>query len=268
MKLVAWNIENLLPRLAGLPAVIEALGDPDVVCLQEIRVRAQDSENVAALEGALPGYRCHYALPRDPRNVKFRGGRAYGVATFVKGRATGAVPEWDREGRVVVVRRGELAIVNVYAVNGTDKPYLDEEGRVAGDRHAFKRRFQAQVFEMARALRQEGPVLLAGDWNVSPAKIDIHPRLRTEEPHAQARAELHAHIEREGFVDVWRARNPAARGYTWFNRRARGLDAARVDYVLVSEDLVPRVSEAAILDLHPWSDHAPISLHIEKARGR
>jgi exodeoxyribonuclease-3 len=268
MKLVVWNIENLLPRLAELPAFVATLGEPEIVCLQEIRVRAQDADNVAALERALPGYRCHFSLPRDPRNVTYRGGRAYGVATFVKGRATGSVPAWDREGRVVVVRRGKLAVVNVYAVNGTDRPYLDETGRVDGDRHELKRRFQAQVFELARELRRDGPVILAGDWNVSRAKIDAFPRLRTEGPHAQARAELNALIEREGFVDVWRARNLEARGYTWFNRRARGLDAARVDYILVSEDLAPRVRDAAILDLHPWSDHAPITLDLGPVRGR
>ena len=93
---------------------------------------------------ALPGYRCHYSLPRDPRNVTFRGGRMYGVATFVRGRWRAEVPEWDLEGRVVVVRRPDLAIVNVYAVNGTSKPYFDEAGRVAGDRHELKRRFQSQ----------------------------------------------------------------------------------------------------------------------------
>jgi len=26
----------------------------------------------------------------------------------------------------------------------------------------------------------------------------------------------------EGFVDIWRERRAKARGYTWFNRRARG----------------------------------------------
>ncbi len=255
MKILCWNLENALKRLAELPA--QAAGY-DVVCLQELRIRAQDAENVAALERALPGYRCFYSLPRDPRNVTYRGGRAYGVATFVRGEATGEVPAWDREGRVVVVRTQGLAIVNLYAVNGTSKPYLDETGRPTGDRHAFKRRFQAQVFELARELHRTGPVILAGDWNVSRTKLDTHPRLRTVEPHAQARAELNAQLH--DFVDIWRARNPEARDYTWFNLRSRSLDAARVDYFLVSEDVVVR--DAAILPRHPWSDHAPLTLDV------
>jgi hypothetical protein len=57
-----------------------------------------------------------------------------GVANFVQGRWRVEVPEWNRKGRVVVVRRRGLAIANVDAVNGTSKPYFDDAGRVAGDR--------------------------------------------------------------------------------------------------------------------------------------
>jgi len=80
MKLVSWNVENALRCLSELPAIVEDLGRPEVLCLQ---------------------------------------GRMYGVATFVQGRWKAEVAEWDREGRVVVVRKPGLAVVNVCAVNGT-----------------------------------------------------------------------------------------------------------------------------------------------------
>jgi exodeoxyribonuclease III len=268
MKIVAWNIENALPRLSLLPEIVRALGDPDVLCLQEVRIRAKDAEAVAALGHALPGYRCHHSLARDARNVTFRGGRMYGVATYVRGRWRAEVPEWDLEGRVVVVRKRGLAVVNVYAVNGTSKPYFDANGRVSGDRHQLKRRFQSKIMDLGAQLRREGGVIIAGDWNVSRTKQDTYPRLRTEEPHASARAELNARIAEDGFVDIWRERNPETRAYTWFNKRSRGLDAARVDYILVSDDLVPRVRGAEILDLLPWSDHAPITVEIALSRRR
>jgi len=262
LKLVSWNIEHALRRLAELPAIVEELGSPDVLCLQELRVRAQDDADVARLRTALPGYRCHVSLPRDARNVTFRGGRMYGVATFVRGRWRSEIPEWDREGRVVVVRKAGLAIVNVYAVNGTAKPWYDEQGRPAGDRHELKRRFQSQVLDLGRDLQRVGGAILAGDWNVSRTAQDTHPRLRTEEPHALARAELNAALTRHGFVDIWRDRHPDERAYTWFNPRARTLDAARVDYILVSSDLAPRVRSAEILPRSAWSDHAPVGLEL------
>jgi exodeoxyribonuclease-3 len=258
MRVISWNVENALRCLPALPSIVVELGKPEVLCLQELRIRAHDAEAIGALERALPGYRCHYSLPRDPRNVTFRGGRMYGVATFVQGQWRAEVPEWDLEGRVVVVRRPDLAVVNLYAVNGTTKPYLDDAGGIAGDRHELKRRFQSSVMDLGRELRKEGAVILAGDWNVSRTAHDTHPRLRMAEPHARARAELNARLAAEGFVDIWRVRHPTERAYTWFNRRARGLDAARVDYVLVSSDLADRVRAAEILAPLPWSDHAPV----------
>jgi exodeoxyribonuclease-3 len=116
--------------------------------------------------------------------------------------------------------------------------------------------------DLGRELRRHGGVIVAGDWNVSRSAQDTYPRLRTEAPHAKARAELNARIAADGFVDIWRERHPATRAYTWFNRRSRGLDAARVDYVLVSEDLVSRVRGADILDPLPFSDHAPITCEL------
>ena len=77
MKVVSWNAENALRCLPALPTIVEALGKPEVLCLQELRIRASDAEAIGGLEHALPGYRCHYSLPRDPYNVTFRGGRAY-----------------------------------------------------------------------------------------------------------------------------------------------------------------------------------------------
>jgi len=263
MKLISWNVENAGRCLPALPAIVEELGKPEVLCLQELRIRGHDAEAIGALKRALPGYQCHCSLPRDPRNVTFRGGRMYGVATFVQGRWRADVPEWDLEGRVVTVRGRGLAIVNVYAVNGTSKPYFDDTGRIVGDRHELKRRFQSEIMDLGRALRKEGSVIMAGDWNVSRTASDTQPRLRTEEPHASARAAFNARLDAEGFVDIWRERHPEERAYTWFNRRARGLDAARVDYVLVSDELAPRVRAADIFDLLPCSDHAPVAVELD-----
>jgi len=104
MKVISWNVENALRCLPALPTIVDELGSPEVLCLQELRIRGSDEQATGALTQALPGYCCHYSLPRDPRNVTFRGGRMYGVATFVQGSWRADVPDWDLEGRVVVVR--------------------------------------------------------------------------------------------------------------------------------------------------------------------
>lgn len=281
MRLVAWNVERLAPWLADGAAgafathVRDRLGDPDVLCLQEVGVRPEDVADVARMRALLPGYACHAALNRDRKNVRFRSGRAYGVATYVREAiaATAAAPAWDREGRVVVVALPamRLAIANLYAVNGTSKPYVDPDTGVPhGDRHAHKQRFQQDLFALAGELAATADVILAGDWNVSRTAADVTPRLRTEEPHAAARAQLNAALAAGGWRDSYRDLHPDARAYTWFGRTRTGaLDAARVDYIVVSPGLAARVAAADILTARadrPHSDHAPLVLELTTTR--
>jgi exodeoxyribonuclease III len=273
VTLFSWNIENLprfLAPVAGTPSlrqIVTAWGAPAIVCLQETRIRPQDGELIRAMERALPGYACHYALCDDPRNVIYRGGRAYGVATWIKKRWAASrvrTPSWDREGRVVIseVPSKKLAIVNLYAVNGTSKPYFDHElGRAHGDRHDFKRRVNRRIADEARALAERGSgVVLVGDWNISRTALDTHPRLRSEEPHASARRELNDEIiPALDVVDAFRALHPAEKKYTWFNKWARRLDAARVDYALVSRALEVEAADIDQERAHRFgSDHAPL----------
>jgi exodeoxyribonuclease III len=276
MRIVSWNIERWSRWLTDERErerrhLVEDLGAPDVLCLQELEMRADDADKIARAHAALRGYDCFLSLPRDRFNVTYRGGRAYGVATYVRSklRAKGQVPDWDREGRVVITSVGGIAIVNVYLVNGTSRPWFDPEtGERAGDRHSFKRALQRLVLDEAAKL---GDVVVVGDFNVSRSKLDVYPRLRTEEPHATARRQLNERIEELGFVDVFRALHPTAKKYTWFARgaAARGrVDGARVDYALVSPSLAKRVTEADIDESRAntvGTDHAPLFIEIVDA---
>jgi exodeoxyribonuclease-3 len=214
LRFVSWNIDGAeraleasgsAPTRARKSAAVRVslaelhrqLGEPDVLLLQELRIRASDTALIAKLERALPGYVCGHSLCRDPINVRFRGGRAYGVASFVRKALEPRWLErasWDQEGRLVAFElpKHALLVANVYAVNGTDKPYFDpQSGAPKGDRHAFKQYVQDRLLEDFRAARARGlELVLVGDWNVSRAAIDTHPRLRTEAPHARARALL------------------------------------------------------------------------------
>lgn len=290
LRLVSWNVENLAPALglgaararrsvptprAHLLEIVSQLGSPDVLCLQEVRIRPGDAQHVATMHAALPEYDCHGSLCADPQNGKFRGGRAYGVATYVHKRLRAQAlprPSWDREGRVVAIAlpHEALVVVNVYAVNGTDRPHFDHElGQYSGDRHAFKRRFQADLIPYVRSLGAEQRFVLMGDWNVSRSALDTWPRLRTELPHALARAMFNETLMPAlDLVDAFRALHPEERAYTWFNRLvpAGALDAARVDFALVSRALMAKVQSARIFDeatqrFH--SDHAPVEIRVE-----
>lgn len=273
MRIASWNVENLTPWLAdgaaSLPHLHARLGSPDVLCLQEVRIRPQDQALVARMQAALPGFTCHASLNRDPHNGRFRGGRAYGVATWLRD-GLDAMPlrfPWDTEGRVIVtgVPALGMAIANVYAVNGTGRPHWDAERDAPhGDRHQFKQRFIERLGEEMRVLQAGGmDLVLIGDWNVSRTRLDTTPRLRAEEPHATARRRFNEEfVAGLGLVDAFRELHPDARAYTWFHPRSRHrLDATRVDFALLGEGLLPRLAGAGIEDdpaMRPGSDHAPL----------
>lgn len=288
LRVVSWNIENLVPALIQpvarqgkrvapshhLSELHEALGMPDIFCLQEVRVRPRDLDVVARMWSALPGYSCHFALCNDPENGRFRGGRVYGVVSYVKEALQPRqvpTPEWDREGRVCASRLNAhgILLVNVYAVNGTDRPHYDHgQSKIDGDRHAFKRRFQSDLLNYVQRERGADVLLLAGDWNVSRMLLDAWPRLRTEYPHALARSMFNETLMPAlDVVDAFRELHPIERRYTWFNRRVPPgkLDAARVDFILISRAALPRVTRAAVLDepaTRYHSDHAPVRVDI------
>jgi exodeoxyribonuclease-3 len=272
----SWNVENL-PRFLSHSTLIEHAREsgttPDILCCQEVRIRPHDAEAVAAMRAAVPGYDCHSSLANDARNARYRGGRAYGVATWLRESlaARHEVIEWDREGRVAVsvLPTLRLVVFNVYGVNGTSRPYFDPtDGHVDGTRHDWKQRFNRQLAAAAASWRERAHrLVLIGDWNISRERIDAFPRLRTWGPHAQARAQLNDEIMPSlDLVDIFRARNPTTRAYTWFNRWAKALDAARVDYALVSGAIVDNVANVEIGPRPARdgiSDHAPFWVRLE-----
>lgn len=59
LRLVSWNVENMTRFLRAPGEILARFGTPDVLCMQEIRVRPQDGPVLAEMTRALPGYDCH-----------------------------------------------------------------------------------------------------------------------------------------------------------------------------------------------------------------
>jgi exodeoxyribonuclease III len=283
LRIVSWNATRLAPLLRedaaiSLLDVHHRFGRPDVLCLQEIRIRPGDAELIQKMKSALPDYRCEFNLNRDARNATFAGGRCYGVATWIHASLSptaAIVPAWDLEGRVVgtILPSWNLALFNIYAVNGTAKAYFDPQtGEACGDRHGFKRKFIERLGAFVAPMQPLLDIVLIGDWNISQTRLDTWPRLRTQEPHALARKAFQENfVEPLNLIDCFRQTHPEARQYTWFNPRTPKdrMDAARVDFALVSAGLANRVDAADIDESAQArfpSDHAPITLQLRAAK--
>jgi len=256
------------PEHAFLRALLKEWEWPDFVCVQEVRARPGDGGWREAMRAAAngispldklageerrgdggPTYTAYWAL-----NISKRGQRRFGVCTLVSHSWVPRIRkertvEWDAEGRVHILEFGGWALVNVYALNGSDYAWVDPHSE--GDtlaaalpqktRNERKREFNMLLLEEVKTMRFRGlrPVLI-GDFNISLAKLDCYPRLRTEAPHALARKAFNERFLRDtGVVDVFRHVHGETKAYSWFAKgKPAGKDAARVDYALVDNGLV------------------------------
>jgi exonuclease III len=300
----------VLPQAKNPPTLREILEHhdwPDVFCMQEVKLRESDrnlmrlaldaanpshggsaSTSESSQEGveqtdadAGPRYDLHYTLPH-PSDRIVRNRKIYGVATYLKSTLSPLVTssrgvDWDTEGRVHVLSLADkLAIVNVYALNGTYRPHLDSSGRTRGTRHERKREFMRLLAGEVESLRSSGQkVIVLGDLNISRTHVDCYPRLRTQPPHVLARRELNEEwIPRLDVVDVVREwYGKRAKVYTWFVRgKTLGTDAARVDLMFVGRKFW---DEGRVLDVgvkmereSMWrSDHCPMWAVVSFDRG-
>lgn len=264
MRLVSWNINGVRAvAKKGLFAPFVSQLRPDVICLQEIK--AQQSQ--AELE--LPGYGEHWN-PAEKKGYS-------GTAIFTKPaplHVTAGLPDDvishyqvhgdifgdpNAEGRVLTAEYDEFFLVTVYTPNAKD-----DLGRLDLRHEHWDPAFLAYL----KGLEEAKPVVFCGDFNVAHTADDL------ANPKSNAGKKGFTDEERRGFqnyvdagfVDTFRMFHQGNGFYTWWshfaNARARNV-GWRIDYFLVSEALVPRVSGA---DIHPdimGSDHCPISLTLD-----
>jgi exonuclease III len=99
----------------------------------------------------------------------------------------------------------KLAIINIYAVNGTSNAYRSSDtGAVVGTRHDRKLAVHYELLREAKWLEDRGyAVVIGGDLNVALDSRDGHPNLRTwPREHVLNRADFNDKFFSEGAVSV------------------------------------------------------------------
>ena len=251
MKVATFNINGVVKRLANLLDWL-AEAEPDIVCLQELKVAEPD---FPAREIAAAGY-----------GAVWRGQRAWnGVAILARGAepiltrdALPGDPD-DRQPRYVEAAVRGILVASLYAPNGNPQP---------GPKFAYKLAWMERLHaHAADLLAADVPVVLAGDYNVTPEPRDVYPT-RSDDDNAltqPAPRAAYARLLAQGWTDALRAEHPdeAALWTFWDYRRRRWErnGGMRLDHLLVSPTLAPRLTAAgvdrAVRGRDNASDHAP-----------
>ncbi len=250
MKILSWNVNGV--RAALGKGLLEWMGASraDVICLQEVKATAGDIQHVVWPKG--------YTVAWNAAQKKGYSG----TALLLKRRPLAVTsgigsPVHDAEGRAMTAEFDDCFVVGVYVPNA--QPELA--------RIDFRQAWDRALLAYAKKLEQRKPVLFCGDLNVAHEEIDLaRPKENVGSPgfSDEERAGFRAFLE-AGFVDTFREFEKGAGHYSWWTYRA-GARARnigwRIDYVMASRALRPRLTRAWIEPDVPGSDHCPVGVEL------
>lgn len=248
MKLISWNVAGFRACLKkGFDDFFKEI-DADVFAIQESKVEKDQFEyNPEGYEMYLypaekKGYSGTMVYTRiKPLNV------TYGMG----------IEEHDHEGRIITLEFNDFFFVTEYVPNvKRDLSRLDYRMKWEDDFRAY-----------LKELEQVKPVVLCGDLNVAHTEMDIKNAKAnignagfTYEERGKFSELLDA-----GFIDTFRYYNKDKEQYSWWsymgNARLKNI-GWRIDYFVVSKDIIKKVSNAKIYDEVMGSDHCPIGIDI------
>jgi exodeoxyribonuclease-3 len=256
MRLITWNVNGIraVHRKGNLQEIFSYA--PDILCLQE--TKAHEAQLVADIHD-VSGYESYFESSKEKKGYS-------GVATYSARSPESVVhglgvDRFDAEGRVLETYHGKFVLLNVYFPQG------------GGGEHRFQYKldFYDAILERVQTLRECGnSVIICGDVNVAHEAIDLarpddnhdHPCFRPE-----VREWIDALIHEHGFIDAYRHCYPNRTGaYTYWDMQTHARDRNvgwRIDYFLVTPDLVKDIKDVAILSDVYGSDHCPVLMDMQ-----
>ena len=249
MKIISWNV-------AGFRACLNKGFDDffknekaDIFCLQESKVlENQFSYNPEGYEMYLnPAEKKGYSgtliyTKIKPINVK------YGID----------IDEHDHEGRVITLEFNEFYLINVYVPNvKRDLSRLE-----------YRMKWEDDFKTYLKNLEKNKPVIVCGDFNVAHNEIDLKnskANIGNAGFTYEERGKF-TDLLNSGFIDTFRYFYPSLEKYSWWSYMGRAREKNigwRIDYFIVSENIIDKVSNPVIFDEIMGSDHCPIGITID-----
>ena len=249
MKLISWNVAGFRACLKkGFDDFFKEI-DADVFCMQESKVLKDQFEyNPDGYEMILyPAEKKGYSgtliyTKIKPINV------TYGLG----------IDEHDHEGRVITLEFNDFYLVNQYVPNvKRDLSRLE-----------YRMKWEDDLRNYLKELEKKKPVVMCGDLNVAHNEIDIKNAKANIGNAGFTYEERGKFTEllNSGFIDTFRHFNPDKEQYSWWsymgNARSKNI-GWRIDYFVVSENIIDKLKNVKIYDEVEGSDHCPIGLEID-----
>jgi len=253
MKIISWNVNGIraITKKNFFDEFVKL--DADIMCLQE--TKAQDDQVAEALVPIGGYYKYAYSAERKGYS---------GTAVLTKEQPLFArfgigTMEHDLEGRVITLEYNDYFLVTVYVPNsGNDLRRLE-----------YRQVWDLAFFSFLKDLETKKPVIVCGDFNVAHKAIDLarpKPNYNKSAGFMQEEIDGMDRYTGGGFIDTFRHFYPDETDrYSWWSYRAGAREKNvgwRIDYFLVSEAILPSITDASILHTVMGSDHCPVGIDI------
>ncbi len=261
MKIIAFNVNSLrnIIKKKDLFNLIEN-EDPTILCMSETKLTCPIVDVQKTMDEKVSNYKYKYYS-----TCSEKGGYA-GTAIFSKKEPKNVFYglydkniNLDKEGRVITLEFKKFFLVHVYTPNSG----------IALQRLKFRTTEWDPVFKKWLIhLQKSKPIIVCGDLNVANEEIDL------KNPKSNHKTAGFTDEERESFkkiledvelIDTYRYKYPTKQEYSYWtyrmNARAKNV-GWRIDYFLVSKNIINKVKKSKILTDVMGSDHAPIKLNI------
>lgn len=250
MRIASWNVNSAKARQDHILDYLKA-GSADVLLIQE--TKTQDINFPVDL------------YQDAGWNVVFHGQKSYnGVAIAARQPLTDVMSGLpgdaeDEQARYMEATIDGVRVATIYLPNGNPSP---------GPKFDYKLAWMERLNKRAEELlRDEIPVVLAGDFNVIPQDIDCYDPPGWEGD-ALTRAESRAAFNRLsllGYTDALRACHPGQVLYSYWDYQAGAWqkdNGVRIDHLMLSPEAADRLVAAEVdkrpRELEKPSDHTPV----------
>lgn len=250
MKLFSWNVNGIRSCLnKGFEDFVRVY-DPDILCLQEIKATKED------FNFSLDGYKIFI------NSAEKKGYSGTALLTKIEPISLTyglGIPEHDKEGRIITAEYEDFYLICAYIPN-SQRELL---------RLDYRLEFDSCLHKYMEELKKGKGVILCGDLNVAHKEIDLkNPKTNTHNAGftIQERDDF-SKLLSYGYTDSFRYFYPDKTDiYSWWSYmfKAREKNAGwRIDYFVVSNDLVGKMLDAKIHTDVMGSDHCPVSLELK-----
>ncbi|WNJ17374.1 exodeoxyribonuclease III [Pontibacter sp. G13] len=252
MNITSWNVNGIRAvAKKGFAESVESLA-PDVLCLQESK--AQDDQVKEVLEGW-----DYHVYANSAVRKGYSGTVILSKSEPIAVELDLGIEEHDQEGRLIAAEYDDFFLVNTYVPNsGQGLKRLD-----------YRKTWDDALRAYLENLRKSKPVILCGDLNVAHQAIDLarpKPNYNKTAGYTQTEIDGMDALQSAGWVDSFRAKYPEEVKYSWWSYRGGAREKNigwRLDYFMVDEALMPKVSDSLIHNEVLGSDHCPVELILE-----